>query len=86
MELLMVILEATTNVVVISKVLAGLVAAFTAIGASLSISKIGITAIESIARQPEIAGDVRASMIISAALIEGLGFFAIVVCLLIVFL
>lgn len=86
MELLMVILETAANVAIIAKVGAGLVAAFTAVGAGLSISKIGITAIESIARQPEIAGDVRASMIISAALIEGLGFFAIVVCLLIVFL
>jgi F-type H+-transporting ATPase subunit c len=42
--------------------------------------------VESIARQPEAAGDIRSSMIVSAALIEGVAFFAIVVCLLIVFM
>ncbi|MBS3776714.1 MAG: ATP synthase F0 subunit C, partial [Bacteroidales bacterium] len=40
---------------------------------------------ESIARQPEAAGDIRSNMIVSAALIEGVAFFAIVVCFLIVF-
>ncbi len=86
MNLLMILLEAGTNLDIWAKVAAGFVAGLTAIGAGLSISKIGVSAIESIARQPEIAGDVRGSMIVSAALIEGLGFFAIVVCLLIVFL
>lgn len=85
MDLLMILLEAGTNLDLFAKVGAGLVAGITAIGAGWSIGKIGISAIESIARQPEIAGDVRGSMIVSAALIEGLGFFAIVVCLLIVF-
>jgi F-type H+-transporting ATPase subunit c len=86
MELLMVLLETGANLDLFAKVAAGLFAAIAAIGAGLSISKIGVAAIESIARQPEIAGDARANMIVSAALIEGLGFFAIVVCLLIVFL
>jgi F-type H+-transporting ATPase subunit c len=86
MELLMVLLETGANLDLFAKVAAGLFAAIAAIGAGLSISKIGVAAIESIARQPEIAGDARANMIVSAALIEGLGFFAIVVCLLIVFI
>jgi F-type H+-transporting ATPase subunit c len=86
MNLLMILLEAGPNLDLFAKMGAGFVAGLTAIGAGWSIGKIGVSAIESIARQPEIAGDVRGSMIVSAALIEGLGFFAIVVCLLIVFL
>jgi F-type H+-transporting ATPase subunit c len=38
------------------------------------------------ARQPEISGDIRANMIVAAALIEGAAFFSIVLCLLIVLL
>ena len=51
------------------------------LGAGLGIGKIGASAMESIARQPEAAGDIRMSMIIVAALIEGAALFAIVVCL-----
>ena len=47
------------------------------------IGNIGKSALESIARQPEAANDIRTNMIISAALIEGVCFFAVVVCLLI---
>lgn len=86
MELLTILLQAGADLTIIGKALAGLAAAIAAVGAGLSIGKIGISAIESIARQPEVAGDVRSNMIVSAALIEGLAFFAIVVCLLIVFL
>ena len=57
-------------------------AAITVIGAALGISKIGSAAMEAIARQPEAANDIRMSMIIVAALIEGAALFAIVVCLL----
>ena len=64
-------------------------AAFAAViavfGAALGISRIGCTALESIARQPEAAGDIRSSMILSAALIEGVAMFAIVVCFLVLF-
>jgi F-type H+-transporting ATPase subunit c len=49
------------------------------------IGKIGKTALECIARQPEAGNDLRQSMIVAAALIEGVTFFAIVVCLLILF-
>lgn len=52
-----------------------------AIGAGLGIGKIGASAMEAIARQPESAGDIRTTMIIIAALIEGAALFAIVVCL-----
>jgi F-type H+-transporting ATPase subunit c len=55
------------------------------LGAGLGIGRIGGTAMEAIARQPEAAGDIRSNMIVSAALIEGVAFFAIVVCLLISF-
>ena len=54
--------------------------AIAALAAGLGIGKIGATANESIARQPEAAGDIRSSMIISAALIEGVCLFAVVVC------
>ncbi|MCD8261050.1 MAG: ATP synthase F0 subunit C [Bacteroides sp.] len=56
--------------------------AIAVIGAGLGIGKIGQSAMEAIARQPEAAGDIRMSMIIVAALIEGATLFAIVVCLL----
>ncbi|MCK9480447.1 MAG: ATP synthase F0 subunit C [Bacteroidia bacterium] len=59
-------------------------AGLAAIGIGIGIGKIGGTALESIARQPEASGDIRANMIISAALIEGAVFFALVICLLIV--
>jgi len=49
-------------------------------GAAFGIGKIGQSALEGIARQPESASDIRTTMIISAALIEGVALFAIVVC------
>ena len=57
-------------------------AAIAVIGAALGIGKIGSSAMEAIARQPEAAGDIRMSMIIIAALVEGVALFAIVVCFL----
>ena len=57
-------------------------AAVAAIGAGIGIGKIGAAAMEAIARQPEAAGDIRMSMIIIAALVEGVALFAIVVCFL----
>jgi len=55
------------------------------LGAGLGIGRIGGTAMEAIARQPEAAGDIRTNMLVSAALIEGVAFFAVVVCLVILF-
>ena len=52
------------------------------IGAGYGIGKIGATAVESMARQPEVAGNIQTAMIISAALIEGVTFFALIVCML----
>jgi len=69
-----------------SKMGAAIGAGLAAIGAGLGIGKIGGSAMESIARQPESLGDIRANMIVAAALVEGAVFFAIVVCLLILFL
>jgi F-type H+-transporting ATPase subunit c len=51
----------------------------------MGIGKIGASAMEAIARQPEASGDIRSNMIVSAALIEGVAFFAVIVCILIVF-
>jgi F-type H+-transporting ATPase subunit c len=51
------------------------------IGAGIGIGKIGASAMEAIGRQPEAAGDIRMSMIIAAALIEGVALFAVVVCI-----
>ncbi|MBO4541966.1 MAG: ATP synthase F0 subunit C [Bacteroidales bacterium] len=65
---------------------AGIGAGIAAIGAGIGIGNIGKSALESLARQPEVGGDIRSNMIVAAALIEGVAFFAIVVCLLIVFM
>ena len=66
----------------LGKLGAALGAAIAVIGAALGIGKIGSSAMEAIARQPEAAGDIRMSMIIIAALMEGVALFAIVVCFL----
>jgi len=51
------------------------------IGAAKGIGNIASSAVESIARQPEAGGRIFTSMIISAALIEGITFFALLVCM-----
>ena len=55
---------------------------FFAIGAGIGIGKIGGSAMEAIARQPEASNDIRTNMIIIAALVEGVALFAVVVCFL----
>jgi len=55
------------------------------IGAAYGIGKIGSSAVESMARQPEVAGSINTAMIIAAALIEGVTFFGLIVCLLTLF-
>ena len=52
------------------------------LGAGYGIGRIGSAAVESMARQPEVAGNIQTGMIISAALIEGAAFFGLIVCLL----
>lgn len=60
-------------------------ASIAAIGAGLGIGKIGSSAMEAIARQPESAGDIRSNMIVIAALVEGVALFAVIVCVLAMF-
>ena len=69
----------------LAKIGAAIAASIAVFGASFGISRIGCTALESIARQPEAAGDIRSSMILAAALIEGVAMFAVVVCFLVLF-
>ena len=61
---------------------AALGAGLVILGAGLGIGRIGAAAVESMSRQPEVAGQVQTAMIISAALIEGATFFALIVCML----
>ena len=65
---------------------AALGASIAAIAAGFGIGKIGSSAMEAIARQPEAAGDLRSSMIVIAALIEGVALFAVIVSALALFL
>ncbi len=81
MDLLLVLLD-----VAFAYMGAGIGAGVAAIGAGIGIGKIGGSALEAMARQPEATGDLRANMIVAAALVEGAAFFGIIVCLLIVLL
>ncbi len=60
-------------------------AAIAAVGAGIGLGIIGKAAMESIARQPEAAGDIRSSMIVIGALVEGVGLFAVIACLMAIF-
>ncbi len=82
MFLLLALLEAAG----IAKLGVGIGAGIAAIGAGIGIGRIGSAAMEAIARQPESAGDIRTNMIIIAALVEGVALFAVIVCLLCLFL
>ena len=64
----------------LGKIGAAIGAGLVAIGAGLGIGKIGASAMESMARQPEMAGNIRTNMLIIAALIEGVAMFAVIVC------
>jgi F-type H+-transporting ATPase subunit c len=55
------------------------------IGAALGIGGVAKGAVESMARQPEVAGNINAAMILAAALIEGVTFFALVIIIVQVF-
>ncbi len=69
----------------IGKMGAAVGAGLAAIGAGIGIGNIGAKAMEAIARQPEAVGDIRSNMIVSAALIEGVAFFAVIICALVIF-
>jgi F-type H+-transporting ATPase subunit c len=61
-------------------------AGLAAIGAGIGIGQIGKGALESIARQPEATNDIRANMILTAALIEGVALFAVIAGILAMFI
>lgn len=77
------VVQAAVDLAPLAKLGAALAAGIVTIGAGLGISRIASSALESSARQPEIAGKAQTSMLISAAFIEGVSLFALVVCLLI---
>ena len=54
-------------------------AGLAAIGAGIGIGQIGKGAVESIARQPEAVNDIRSNMILTAAFVEGVALFAVIV-------
>lgn len=78
--LLNVLLEVAGN---FSTLGAGIGAGLAVLGAGLGIGRIGGSAMEAMARQPEVAGKVQTGMLIASALIEGATLFAIAVCFLI---
>ena len=78
--LLTVLLEAAAAGDAWVKISACIGVALVVLSASLGIAHIGAKAMEAMARQPESIGDLRSSMIVAAALIEGAAFFAIIVC------
>jgi len=61
---------------------AGFGAGLTVIGGAFGIGKLASSAMDASGRQPEAAGEIRTSMIIAAALIEGISLFALVICIL----
>lgn len=79
-------LQAATNAVELGELGATIGASIAVIGAAWGIGKIGSSAMEAIARQPESANDIRSSMIVIGALVEGAALFAIIVCMLCIIL
>ncbi len=61
---------------------AGIGAGLTTIGAGIGIGRLAGSALESIGRQPEAVGEIRTTMIIAAALVEGVALFGLVICIL----
>jgi F-type H+-transporting ATPase subunit c len=61
---------------------AGIGAGLAIIGAGIGIGRLAAAATEAMGRQPDAAGDLRTTMIIAAALIEGVTLFALVICFL----
>jgi F-type H+-transporting ATPase subunit c len=79
--ILTVLLQAAAGAV-LGKLGGAIGAGIAAFGAGFGIGKIGASATESIARQPEASGNIRSSMIVVAGMIEGAALLAIIVCLL----
>lgn len=83
---MMVFLLEVAGVIALSKMGAAFAGSVAVLGAAMGLSRIGVQALDSIARQPEAAGDIRTNMIFAAAFIEGVAFFAIIVAALVLFL
>ena len=84
--LLSVLLQAAAAGMGVSKLGAAIGAGLAVVGAGVGIGKIGGSAMEAIARQPEASGDIRMNMIIAAALNVGVALLVVVVCFLVFFL
>lgn len=80
--LLSTILLQAAGAAVLGKAAGAIGAGIAALAAAWGIGKIGASAMEAIARQPESAGNIRTTMIIIGALVEGACLFAILACLL----
>ena len=85
MLLVTMILQAAAGAA-LGKAGAAIAAAIAALAGAYGIAKIGKSTMESIARQPQSAGNLRTAMIIAAGMIEGAALFAIIVCLLVLVL
>jgi F-type H+-transporting ATPase subunit c len=83
--MLTIILEATVGAG-LAKLGGAIGAGLAALGAGFGIGRIGGSAMDAIARQPEASGDIRANMIVAAALIEGVALFGVIISLLAVVL
>ena len=84
MTFLALLLQATTGMTGSVAVMgAAIGAGLVALGAGLGIGRIGGSAMEGIARQPEATARIQTAMIIAAALIEGVALFGVVICFLI---
>lgn len=66
----------------LAKLGAAIGASLAAIGAGIGVGRIGGQAMDAMARQPEKMGDLRSSMIVAAALVEGVAFFAVIIAIL----
>ena len=69
------------ELVALKYIAAGIGAGLVVIGAGLGLGKIGNAALEGIARQPEAGADLRSTMIVIAALLEGAAMLGLVICL-----
>ena len=78
----LILLEVAAAGLGLAKIGACVGAGLAAIAAGIGIGKIGSSAMDAIARQPEETNNIRTNMIVIAALIEGVALFAIIVCLL----
>lgn len=77
-----ILLQAAAAAGGLGKIGAAIGAGLVAIGAGFGIGKIGGSAMEAIARQPEASDNIRVNMIIIAALVEGVALFAVLICFL----